>query len=564
MTLSSQRFYLAILAVVVLGAALYLPTLHYPLVWDDSDIITNNSLIRTSSPLRYFGSSFWAGSPALSLGQDPYYRPLTNVTFWVDYHLGGGKPLLFHLHNILIFSILTALLILLLAQLLRSRGVALAGGLLFAVHPLHSEVTSYVSGRTDLLMAFWLLASTYALARVLADAPRSPQSADRIGEWSWPALSIVSLLLACFAKETALAFPFVALVWFLLQRNRTRRATITVLGLFLAAVIYLYARLSVLQALAVFKAPASVSRLLLVSLNSFGLNAGLILVPFFPRLFYDSGPLNWFSLLTFLGLLALLLPLLFWRRQSSVARLGFAWLVLLLFPFASLVSLGPVGRLSFLPGIGILLLALPLASRVKRHQSRRWLVAGALVYCVALGTTLVKRNRNWQNEATLFSKMSVESPSSVAGRFNLAAVYDRAGNRELAASEYRAALRIQPDLAAAHNNLGAIMQATNQPDSALSHFREATRLQPSYPQAHNNLAILLRAGGDTRGAIAEFKRAIELRPDDASALYNLARIYFAEHEFELASPLLERAARLRADDPRIRALQTQVRDSLAH
>jgi tetratricopeptide (TPR) repeat protein len=579
--MTARRFPLFVLAVAILGALLYLPTLHYPLVWDDTDIITNNSLIRANNPFAYFGKSFWAGGPTTSLGQDPYYRPLTNLTLWLDYHVGRGRPVVFHLHNVLMFSLLTAFLMLLLARLLHSRWAALFGGLVFAVHPLHSEVVSYVSGRTDLLMTLWIVVSAYAFARLAAQATdrklqaalrtsqsavRSPESAVRSSYSAvfWSVIALMSFGLACFAKETALVFPVVALIWLFLTRTRARTLTVTVVGFFAVAAIYVAARTSVLHALAVFRAPESLARLLLLSLNSFGLNCGLLLWPFMPRLFYESGLLISPSVFTVLGLLALGLPWVFWRRLDSVARVGYFWLLLFLLPFASLVSLGPVGRLSLLPGIGVLLFALPLAVRKRNRRLATGLVIGLLIYCLALGIALVHRNRDWASESTLFAKMTAEAPSNVAGHFNLATVYDHDGNRDLAANEYRAALRIRPDLAMAHNNLGTIEQAANQPESALAHFQEAVRLQPDYPQAHNNLAILLRAEGDTPGAIREFQRAIELRPDDAGALYNLARIYFAGYDFALAAPLLDNAARLHPDDPRIRALQSQVRDSLKH
>ncbi len=563
--MTAKRFPLFILLVALLSSLPYLPTLRYPLVWDDADIITNNSLIRSNNPFAYFGKSFWAGGPTMSLGQDPYYRPLTNFTLWLDYHVGNGKPMVFHLHNLLMFSLLTAFLMLLLARLLHSRWAALFGGLLFAVHPLHSEVVSYVSGRTDLLMALWIVVSAYAFARLTGQAAsHKPQAAVRTPRSAvlWSSLALLAFGLACFAKETALVFPIVALALLLLARRRTRLMTGTVIGYFVIAVLYLVARTSVLHTLAVFRAPDSLARILLLSLNGFGLNCGLLPIPFVPRLFYESSLLNSPSLFTLLGVLAVGLPLVFWRRLGSVARLGYLWLLLFLLPFASLVSLGPVGRLSFLPGIGVLLLALPPASRERTRRLAPGLLIGLLAYCLTLGIVLVHRNRNWESESVLFTRMVTESPSNVAGHFNLATVYDHASNRELAAGEYRAALRIRPDLAVAHNNLGTIEQAANQPESALVHFQEAVRLQPDYPQAHNNLAILLRAGGDTPGAIREFRKAIELRPDDAGALYNLARIYFAERDFVLASPLLDNAARLRPDDPRIRALQSQVRDSL--
>ena len=82
---------------------------------------------------------------------------------------------------------------------------------------------------------------------------------------------------------------------------------------------------------------------------------------------------------------------------------------------------------------------------------------------------------------------------------------------DAAIAEYRAALRIQPDLAAAHANLGIALQAKGDLDEAIAEYRTVIRLCLDYAAAHTNLGIVLKAKGDLDGAIAEYRTALRLQ-----------------------------------------------------
>src|SRR5258708_7024560 len=95
------------------------------------------------------------------------FRPVTFSTFALDWKLGGGRPFLFHLVNLVLHAAVTWLLYLLLQTVLRSspdgkpdgKTVAFACALLFAVHPIHTEAVASIVGRAELLAAGFLLAA---------------------------------------------------------------------------------------------------------------------------------------------------------------------------------------------------------------------------------------------------------------------------------------------------------------------------------------------------------------------------------------------------------------------
>src|SRR5229473_701708 len=70
-------------------------------------------------------------------------RPVTFSTFALDWKIGNGRPLEFHLVNLLLHAAVTLLLCLLLQTALQSlqngRAIAYAAALVFAVHPIHTE-----------------------------------------------------------------------------------------------------------------------------------------------------------------------------------------------------------------------------------------------------------------------------------------------------------------------------------------------------------------------------------------------------------------------------------------
>src|SRR5690606_36627711 len=59
-------------------------------------------------------SSYWPGEGGLAMA---LWRPVTTGLLGVQYVLGGGEPMLFHVVNVLAHATVTALLVLLVAQL---------------------------------------------------------------------------------------------------------------------------------------------------------------------------------------------------------------------------------------------------------------------------------------------------------------------------------------------------------------------------------------------------------------------------------------------------------------
>jgi protein O-mannosyl-transferase len=190
------RYWRAALILVVALAA-YANSFQGPFVLDDQASVVQNPDIRDLRRLdRVLNPR--PDSPVAG-------RPLVNLTFALDYAIGGLDVTGYHAVNLawhvacawLLFGIVRRTLEL---PAVRARtgpapaDVALAAALLWTVHPLNSEVVDYVTQRTESMMAFCLLFTLYAAIRSHA-SPR------------WHAAAIVACLAGTVCKETIAVAP---------------------------------------------------------------------------------------------------------------------------------------------------------------------------------------------------------------------------------------------------------------------------------------------------------------------------------------------------------------------
>jgi len=146
----------AALLVGILAALVFANSLANEYAYDDRHIIVDNTAIHSLETLPgSLVTPYWPTAYGRELG---LWRPVTTGAFGVQWMLGGGSPLLFHLVNVLGHAAASVLVLVLLAHLM-SLPAALAAGLLFAVHPVHVEAVANVVGFSEVFSTAALLAA---------------------------------------------------------------------------------------------------------------------------------------------------------------------------------------------------------------------------------------------------------------------------------------------------------------------------------------------------------------------------------------------------------------------
>ena len=421
-------------------------------------------------------------------------RPLTYVTFWLNYWIGGQDPIGYHVLNLLLHLGAVLLAYECLRRLLPQRA-ALVAAALFAVHPLQAEAVDYVWGRSIVLAALLCFA---ALLCWLTGRP-------------WTAVACFAL--ALLAKEECAAFPLVLAMLPAKPRGRSHIAVMLALAVAAGARV-VYAAAVTPGALAGPRAGISPSNYLLAQ--------GLVILRYLRLLIVPYGftvdadirvPPVWVGVLAWAAIAALALFLWRYRRHTGAMWL-LAGLILLLpsssiFPAADLSA----DRRMYLPLLGFAAAAGWLLTRVRTS-------ALAAVFVVALATVSIARTHVWMTEESLWREAVRRAPEKVRPKIQLARAVPAAEALELLA----AAARLAPYDPAVAAETGKILLSEGQPAAALEEFGRALALDPRDARNFNNRGVALDALGQTEAARQDLERALRIDPGLTEARQNLEKL----------------------------------------
>ena len=124
------------------------------------------------------------------------------------------------------------------------------------------------------------------------------------------------------------------------------------------------------------------------------------------------------------------------------------------------------------------------------------------------------------------------------------------GNLARAETEFREALRMEPDLPSAQGNLGHVLAARGNLPEAAWYFEQAVRRTPNDADLRVNFAATLTGLSRPDDALREIQAALKLRPNFGLAHLNAAAILAARGESAAAKAHLLQAAK--DPDPEIR------------
>ena len=538
--------------------------------YDDRPMVVLNERIRSLSDVSAIWlSDYWeqtsAAEPILDPKRDRLYRPLTLVTFALDYALAGTRPFAYHLTNVLLHALVCVLLFQVARWILGSAAAAMAAALLFAVHPVHAEAVAGVVGRAELLATAGMLGGLLVVLR------RERLTPGR-------ALGAGGLLLAgLLAKETAVCFPLVVIV-VLAWMGRLKRAfgesgAWLVVVLAAPLVVYLPLRYVALDGQLIRAGAVNVILNPLFeaegmervwgALAVLGHYTRMLLVPV--HLSADYGlavidPSRGVTGMTIVGGLAVIglfvaltglgsrRPL---RRTLAYGAVLFVVSYALISNTVLLIGVSAAERLMYWPSVALCLALGAVFVALQRRPSGAARSGGELWRMVGLGVLIVfgvrgsLRNLEWYNDEVLFSTDAQTTPQSVqiqacSGHTQIYLAVDvlrRPSRDEFSRDEF------EQHLHAAERALDAALAITSRHPMALRERGHAYWLED-----------------DLDSALDYLLAALVLDPTD-----RLTNAYLARFEQQLVSP--ERLVELRrsiAADPEDLIRRLQLVEALLH
>jgi tetratricopeptide (TPR) repeat protein len=518
----------ASLFVLVLSGTAYANSLGNGFAYDDNQILVQNPVVTQGDWARALSSPYQPDA----LEGAGLYRPLTSLSFALEWKLFGGRPLGFHLANVLIHALVGLMVFAFLLEV-STVGPAFLGAALFVVHPLHAEAVANVVGRAELYCALFFL-----MACILY---------WKGGFWTgWRrAIRLVGLGvlygLALTSKEMGVTLPAALL---LLEVARGRGGTVrqaqqpspgdvaggpdgqerflgrvgregaTYALLIAVCLAYLAFRTMAVGTLKgevvdpVFRLLSPGQRVL-TALSLWPHYLRLLLFPLDLAADYGPGvlfPAEGVNAGVMLGLAVLagaaLVAIRDWRNSPfrPLLALGILWFALTVVPVSNLLF--PVGtilaeRTLYLPSVGLALGAAGVAQRVgwMGMPLRSWATAALVLVVGGLLVRTVLRNPAWESTYAVLETLNREHPESHLAFLNRGVGLDLAGDTAAAEPEFAMAVRLAPErygtLTAAAGFLGRVGRWGEAEELLV----RAMTLAPSRDDAYRLLATqLLRQG----------------------------------------------------------------------
>jgi Flp pilus assembly protein TadD len=558
------------LAVALAAVLPFLVTLGNPPILDDGWAALDNPLTWSlGNAGRIFRELYgFAGEPSV---RGPY-RPITTLSYALNYALHGRWPPGYHAVNVGLHA-LASLLVLALARRLAAAAwptqaprVALLAGLLFAVHPAHVEAVASIFGRTEPLSAcFAVGALLLALAR-------------REARWRLPA-ALALLVLGVLSKEVAIVTPglFVVVAVALpaaaglearpgLRAGAPRRALLEVAGvaalLLTAFVPYLLGRgpaLAVAPEARWFPVETPGWQVALTMSRVMGEYWRILAFPAFlggdfayaARLPTLAAPTPGFAVATMAWLAVAAGALLTLRRAPLVAA-GLAWTFLPLLPVMHLVPVGVLlaERLLYLPSVGACLAAAGAAGW--------WLARAGAAPAAGAAADPASQGRRGPGPGPAAGAAWLAAACLAALSLLTARTVARTLDWRSDVGYWRSELEKAPREPVVNNNLAVALQARRDFAGAVERLRVVLEVHPRYWRAHVNLGICLGELGDAAGARRSFRQALALAPESAEPRYYFARWLRQVGAREEALPLLAEARAIRPEEARLPLLEGEL------
>jgi hypothetical protein len=512
------------LAIAVLALLASATSLGNGFAYDDRWIIADNNHIHSfTAPWKFFSETYWPVKNGAAL-----YRPLTITLYSMQWAIGDGSPLVFHVVNVTLYVALSVLVFWFALQIM-PRSAAWWASAFFAVHPVHVEAVANCVGQAELWTAVVMIGATAIYVRDRRHGlPLTRQSA-----WAIFGLYFAGL----FIKENAIVLPalLVAAEVLLVTDDRSWLKRFddmlpVLLWLGLAAAFFLYLRVSLLDDIG-----GDVSH---PSLHHLGMGQRALLmlglVPEFGRLllwpahlYADYSPraiptlTSWsvdhIPAVLFVSCVGILVALS-WKRAPVVA-FGFAWFAIAIAPVANILL--PTGiliaeRTLFVPSMGIMFaVGFTAPWVIDRLRGRPRLlqiaVAGEMAVLLTLGISKsAERGYTWKDSDTVFRTMASESPSSFKAHYVLGGMFFEQKRPVEGEREWRYAIALMPSYYGVYIDLGHKYREAHVCQAAIPMYKQGLAIEPALPLArvtlvacYLELAQYHRARSEARSAIAD-------------------------------------------------------------
>lgn len=534
---SSVTLFHVVLALVILGLATYNNAIHNPFVHDDVVFIQHNRHIDSLNLMEIFNQKAFSNGEGSLV--NTYYRPLLELFNRLINKVAHRTASVFHFVNIVVHILNSILAFFIFKHVARcGNALGLFGAIVFMIHPVQSEAVACISGISNLLCAFFMMASILFYWSAF-----SKQEGIKAREYL---LSLIAFVLGLLTKEQAAVIPVILICYEYFQRdNISPRIMIRNVGAFFILLLLYFVLRKTLFGSVVTPSFDSLGEL---SLRVKTIPRTLLM---YLSLIFLPHDLHYYRSINFLdsnvpgtaGFMIVLVAAYAALKKAVISRsvymFGLCWFLISLLPVLNIVPL--VNEYSliltaehflYFPLLGLIIVFIKAYDQIGKKEAfskvRKYLSVGLAFLVVLMSCGTIYQNRFWRSEIELFKRTLKYEENFGRVRILLGTAYYNDGKYELALKEFSKALKIM--------------------EGYLSKVSQIAQVQQFYIdfiiQCNDRIARSYQALGNFEAASIYIKKALVYLPDNAWMHYSLAMNYVKLNDIPLAINEFERAVEL--------------------
>lgn len=527
------------LILIVCTIIVYVNTLWNGYAIDDGIVITENKLTQqgfTGIKDLMTHDAFYGclGEQADQLVQGGRYRPLSLVSFAVEYQFLGLNPGVSHAINVLLFTLCVLTLFSVLKNLQQSIQPNAVdnnwawpfwASLLFAVHPIHTEVVANIKGRDEIMALLGALCSfSFAMKYVQQQKIK------------WLFASAFAYFLALLSKENSITFlTIIPLAYYFFTEAKAKQYGYTLIALLLPAALFLIMRsqfaATKLDSVSteILNNPfllANTSEKMGTLLHTYLQYFKLLLLPFQLSHDYYFNQIPYQSFFSTSSLVSLLIHAGIayyvyknWQKKKLVVFgilfyfISFSVVSNLFFSVGILMN----ERFVFISSVGFCMIAALLLEHYSTQNNPKNAVLFLLLLLIPYSAKTINRNTAWENNLSLLAADVENSPNSAKVHASYAGIlYEESQKTE------------------------DTVQQNEYLSLAYQHGTEALSIYPNYSDALQIMGnILYRYKKDYAGALAHYQKAYEMNgQNNAKLMRNMGMAYLRAKDAQNALTFL--------------------------
>lgn len=530
-----------IILIVMVGFSVNANSLSNNFVWDDAAVILNNDFTRSwkNFPLifqrRYLTHPLEAGFNlgAYNVGSgETTYRPVTTVSYFIDYTLWKLNPFGYHLTNVILHIINAVLIYLLLDIIFNNNIFALLSTVLFVIHPVNAEVINCTAFRTNILVSLFSILSIVLYFRYKL----AQNNKRRI----YLIFSLFSFSLALLSKEIAVMLPLLLILCDYYQSSLVPRKIFKNFGIyslyFLLSILYVLFYLFVMPPQQKIFTLTGIYKRIIEMFIALGIYIKGFLSPIdlfpLPAEILDTN--DNFVPYVLLSLIFIILCVYVILKMKRFPKASFAilWFFITLLPVNNFIySLRiPVAyRYLYIPVVGLCMLLSTILIKISDMASKFLYEKNVLSKIIITGIAIyffmftIFANASWRNDTLLTSGLLEKYPKCYSVHANACSSLLELGDLEEAQKECNIVLeqdrnKINPYiLSITYLNLGKVYSMNEKYDKAEEAYFLALSLFPNTARLNVEVGCFYGGRGQHEKALEYFNKAKKINPNYALA-----------------------------------------------